>query len=65
LIVDLVLNNTKAYINKEIKDCSIAIDNGKIFKISKEANMPKAEKRINLKGLLTLPRRSRRSHNCS
>ena len=55
MIVDLVLNNTKAYINKEIKDCSIAIDNGKIFKISKEANMPKAEKRINLKGLLTLP----------
>ncbi len=55
MIVDLVLSNAKAYINKEIVDCSLAIDNGKIFKIGKEANMPKAETKIDLKNLLVLP----------
>jgi len=55
LIVDLVLNNTKAYINKEIVDCSLAINQGKIFKIGKETSMPKAETKIDLKNLLVLP----------
>jgi dihydroorotase len=55
LIVDLVLNNTKAYTNKTIMDCSISIDEGKIFKIGKEANMPKAEAKINVGNLLVLP----------
>jgi dihydroorotase len=55
LIVDLVLNNTKAYINKEIVDCSLAINQGKISKIDKETNMPKAETKIDLKNLLVLP----------
>jgi len=55
LIVDLLLSNTKAYVNKEIVDRSLAIDNGKIFKIGKEANMPKAETKIDLKNLLVLP----------
>ncbi len=53
--VDLVLNNAKAYINKDIVDCSLAIDQGKIFKIGKETNMPKTESRIDLKNLLVLP----------
>jgi len=55
LIADLILSNTRAYINKEIVDCSLAINNGKIFKIDKEANMPKAEKKADLKNLLVLP----------
>ena len=55
MIVDLILGNTKAYVNKKIVDCSIAINNGKIFKIGKEANMPKAETKIDLKNLLVLP----------
>jgi dihydroorotase len=55
LIADLILSSTKAYINKEIVDCSLAINNGKIFKIGKEANMPKAEAKIDLKNLLVLP----------
>jgi dihydroorotase (multifunctional complex type) len=55
LIVDLVLSNTKAYVDKEIVDCSLAIDNGKIFRIGKEANMPKAETKMDLKNLLVLP----------
>jgi dihydroorotase (multifunctional complex type) len=55
LTVDLVLSNTKAYINKEIVPCSFAIENGKIHKIGKEPNMPKAEKKMDLKGLAVLP----------
>jgi len=55
LIVDLVLSNARAYINREIVDCSLAITDGKIFQIGKEANMPKAEAKIDLKNLLVLP----------
>jgi dihydroorotase len=55
LTVDLVLSNTKAYVNKAIVDCSLAIDNGRIFKIGKEASMPQAEIKTDLKNLLVLP----------
>jgi len=55
LITDLILSNAKAYINKEIVGCSLAINQGKIFKIGKEASMPKAETKIDLKNLLVLP----------
>jgi len=55
LIADLILNNAKAYIDNEIVDCSLAINQGKLFKIAKEANMPKAETKIDLKNLLVLP----------
>jgi dihydroorotase len=55
LIVDTVLTNAKAYINKEIVDCSLAIDKGKIFKIGKETNMPTTQTKINLNNLLVLP----------
>ena len=55
MIVDLVLSNAKAYLKKEIVDCSLAIDDEKIFKIGKEAIMPKAQAKIDLKNLLVLP----------
>ncbi|NWG11781.1 dihydroorotase family protein [Candidatus Bathyarchaeota archaeon] len=55
MIVDSVLTNAKAYISKELVDCSLAVDNGKIFKIGKEANMPKASSKLDLKNLLVLP----------
>jgi len=51
----MVLNNAKAYINKEIVDCSLAIYKGKIFKIGKETSMPTAQTKINLENLLVLP----------
>jgi dihydroorotase len=41
--------------DNKIVDCSLAINQGKIFKIGKEANMPKAETKIDLKNLLVLP----------
>ena len=55
MIVDYVLNKAKAYLNQEIADCSLAIENGKIFKIGKETQMPKADEKINLRNLLVLP----------
>jgi dihydroorotase (multifunctional complex type) len=54
LIVDSVLTNTKAYLNGQIVDCSIAIEEGKIFKIGKETQMPNADQKTNLKNLLVL-----------
>jgi len=55
LIVDSVLTNVKAYLNGQIVDCSIAIEEGKIFKIGKETQMPNADQKTNLKNLLVLP----------
>jgi dihydroorotase len=55
LIIDTVLTNAKAYLNKEIVDCSIAIESGKIFKIGKATQMPKADFTTNLRNLLVLP----------
>ena len=55
MIVDLILANAKVYMNNEVIDCNIAIDQGKIFKIGKEASMPKSGKKIDLRNLLVLP----------
>jgi dihydroorotase (multifunctional complex type) len=55
LIVDSVLANAKAYLDKAIVDCSIAINNSRILKVGKETNMPKADTKIDLKNLLVLP----------
>jgi len=55
LNVDLVLSNAKAYVKKKIVECSIAINEGKIFKIGKETTMPKSEEKIDLRNLLVLP----------
>ncbi len=55
MIVDCVLANAKAYLNGQIVDCSIAIEEGKIQKIGKESQMPYADQKINLRNLLVLP----------
>jgi len=55
LIADLVLANARAYVNKEVIDCSLAIDRGKILKIGKETNMPKTVAKIDLRKRLVLP----------
>ena len=55
MIVDLVLANAKAYINKQIVDCNIAVEEGRIEKIGKETQMPKADEKIDLYNLLVLP----------
>ncbi len=55
LIVDSVLVNAKAYFKREIVDCAIAIENGEVFKIGKETQMPKADQRFVLNKSLVLP----------
>lgn len=55
MIVDSILTNAKAYLNGQIVDCSIAIEEDKIFKIGKETQMPNADQKTNLKNLLVLP----------
>lgn len=55
MIVDSVLTNAKAYLKGQIVDCSIAIEEGKIEKIGKETQMPKADEIIDLHNLLVLP----------
>ena len=53
--MDQVLVNAKAYCNKQIVDCALAIENAEIFKIGKETQMPGADEKIDLKNLLLLP----------
>ncbi len=55
MIADFVLNNAKAYLKQGIVDCSIAVEDGKIFKIGKETHMSKAEEKTDLHNLLVLP----------
>jgi len=55
LIVDLVLNNANAYLKNGIVNCSIAVDHGKIVRIAREASMPQAAGKVDLKSLLVLP----------
>lgn len=53
--MDLVLLNSKVYVNGEIVEAGIAIDEGKILRIAKETNFPKASKKLDLRGCLILP----------
>jgi dihydroorotase len=55
LIVDSVFTNAKAYLNGQIVDCSIAIEEGKIQKIGRETQMPSADEKTDLHNLLVLP----------
>jgi len=55
VIVDSVFTNAKAYLGGQIVDCSIAIEEGKIFKIGKEPQMPNADEKTDLRNLLVLP----------
>jgi dihydroorotase len=55
LIVDSVLTNAKAYLKGELVECSLAIEEGKILKIGREPQMPNADEKTNLHGMLLLP----------
>jgi dihydroorotase (multifunctional complex type) len=55
LIVDSVFTNAKAYLGGQIIDCSIAIEETRIFKIGKETQMPNADEKTNLQNMLVLP----------
>ncbi|MGD0496695.1 MAG: dihydroorotase family protein [Candidatus Bathyarchaeia archaeon] len=55
MIVDSVLANAKAYFKQAIVDCSIAFNEGRIFKIGRESSMPTADARFDLENHLVLP----------
>ncbi|MEM1590338.1 MAG: amidohydrolase family protein [Candidatus Bathyarchaeia archaeon] len=55
MTVDLVLKDLKAYVDGAVRECCIAIEGGKIYKIGKEAHMPKTDETLSLNGLLVLP----------
>ncbi len=50
-----MLRNAKIYIRGRIVEAGLAIDEGRIFKIAKEPNLPSASTKMNLKGHITLP----------
>jgi len=51
----MVLRNAKIYTRGRIVEAGLAIDEGRIFKIAKETNLPPASAKMNLKGQITLP----------
>ncbi len=55
MLVDLTLWNAKIYTAGEILEGGVAIDDGRIFKVAKEPNLPMASKRIDINGRLVLP----------
>jgi len=55
LQVDLAIHNGKIYTPKGFVDAGIAIERGRIFKIAKKTNLPKASSKINLNGYIVLP----------
>jgi len=55
LLVDLALWNAKIYTAGEILEGGVAIEDGRIFKVAKEPNLPTASKRIDIKGRVVLP----------
>ncbi|UCH32754.1 MAG: dihydroorotase family protein [Candidatus Bathyarchaeota archaeon] len=52
---DTVLHNAKVYTKGEVLDAGIAIKNGRIIEVAKEAHLPVAEDYIDLNGCLALP----------
>ena len=53
--VDLVLRNAKIYARGRIVEAGLAINDGRIFKIAKETNLPSASTKMDLRGHITLP----------
>ncbi|MCX8176594.1 MAG: amidohydrolase family protein, partial [Candidatus Bathyarchaeota archaeon] len=52
---DLVIENTKLVFSSTIVEAGLAIKNGKIIRIAKDANLPKADLKLDCRGLLTFP----------
>ncbi len=55
MTVDTVLSNAKAYFNGNVVDCNVAIDEGIIQKIGKEAHMPRSDEKTDMGHLLLIP----------
>jgi len=55
LVVDLVLLNGKMATRAGIVEGGIAVENGKVAALAKEVNLPKADRRVDLRGKIALP----------
>ncbi|UCE43867.1 MAG: amidohydrolase family protein, partial [Candidatus Bathyarchaeota archaeon] len=55
MLVDLVLHNAKIFMPEGVVDAGIAIDEGRILRIAKEPNLPRASKSLDVKGKMILP----------
>jgi dihydroorotase (multifunctional complex type) len=55
MTVDLTIKNCKLWYKKKTLVFGLAIDEGKIVSISKDAKLPKSDKNINCKGKIVLP----------
>lgn len=55
MFADLVLKNAKVYLADGIVEAGLAVDEGRIASIAKEANLPSACEKVDLKGHLILP----------
>ncbi len=55
MLVDLNVTEAKILADDDVIECAIAVDEGKIVKIGKLANLPKASTTTNVKGNLVLP----------
>jgi len=55
LSADLVIKNAKLYAFGRIIEAGLAVENGRIVRVAKESNLPRASEKIDVNGLLVLP----------
>jgi len=55
MLVDLVLKNARICLPNRIVEAGLAVNDGRIVKVSKEVNLPPACESLNLKGNFVLP----------
>lgn len=55
MTVDLILKESRIYIDGKLIGAGIAIDDGRIIRVAKDINLPSASERIDLNGMLVLP----------
>jgi dihydroorotase (multifunctional complex type) len=55
MLVDAVLTNARAFFHGSLVECCLAVNDGRIFKIGKAPNMPKADEHLDVAGNLVLP----------
>ncbi|MFH1788088.1 MAG: dihydroorotase family protein [Candidatus Altiarchaeota archaeon] len=53
--VDLVLDGGRIYYKGEFVDAGVAVEDGKIVKVARNASLPKADERIDAGGLYVMP----------
>ncbi|MEM1514797.1 MAG: dihydroorotase family protein [Candidatus Bathyarchaeia archaeon] len=53
--MDLILKESRIYIDGKLIGAGIAIDDGRIIRVAKDINLPSASERIDLNGMLVLP----------